>query len=431
MDFSAMNNDMNWANWQNSIRDPNAPERTTENELDREAFLRLLVTQLQFQDPMNPMEDHAFVAQLAQFSALEQMQNINNNTIRSHAFAMVGREVVAEVRNEATGNMDLVAGRVSSAVIENGQAFVVVENGSAEGRKVAMTDVVYVGNNMDSELLANMNTILLASQNMSIVGQYAQFVEQDADGNITSFIEGRIDSLRFDRDRGLLLTVGGREVTASQVLEISSRQMIIGNPISGVTIAEPGEQPTTVTNATINAITINTATGGGFILETSQGRVLVSDINDLTSAMRHVGTFFDNGTDKGMVTSIEMRAGIPQLVLDNGTTVAFTRGDGTNSLIDRNISFAATAAAEPINGRITAVTRDGESGHNLTVAVGNDSHTVFVRDISRLNQAIGNVGRSFEGENITNIRLLNGEPHFVLSSGETVLFANQSTAEAV
>lgn len=49
------------------------------NDLDKDAFLRLLTTQLSHQDPLNPMEDREFIAQLAQFSALEQMQNLNEN----------------------------------------------------------------------------------------------------------------------------------------------------------------------------------------------------------------------------------------------------------------------------------------------------------------------------------------------------------------
>lgn len=47
------------------------------NDLDKDAFLRLLVTQLQNQDPLSPMEDREFIAQMAQFSSLEQMQNLN------------------------------------------------------------------------------------------------------------------------------------------------------------------------------------------------------------------------------------------------------------------------------------------------------------------------------------------------------------------
>lgn len=51
------------------------------NSLDKEAFLKLLVTQLANQNPLNPVEDKEFIAQLAQFSSLEQMQNLNKNLI--------------------------------------------------------------------------------------------------------------------------------------------------------------------------------------------------------------------------------------------------------------------------------------------------------------------------------------------------------------
>lgn len=47
--------------------------------LGKQDFLTLLVTQLQYQDPLNPADSTQFVSQLAQFSALEQMQNVNSN----------------------------------------------------------------------------------------------------------------------------------------------------------------------------------------------------------------------------------------------------------------------------------------------------------------------------------------------------------------
>jgi flagellar basal-body rod modification protein FlgD len=55
--------------------------------LGKTDFLEMLVTKLKYQDPFNPMTDESFIADLAQFSSLEQMQNLNS-TIQSQAEAM-------------------------------------------------------------------------------------------------------------------------------------------------------------------------------------------------------------------------------------------------------------------------------------------------------------------------------------------------------
>ena len=59
----------------------NSGDQSTINRtggLGREAFLQLLVTQLAHQDPMQPQSDSEFIAQLAQFSSLEQLSNIQS-----------------------------------------------------------------------------------------------------------------------------------------------------------------------------------------------------------------------------------------------------------------------------------------------------------------------------------------------------------------
>ena len=55
--------------------------------LGRDAFLQLLVTQMSHQNPLQPQEDGAFIAQLAQFSSLEQLTNIDS-TLKTLATAM-------------------------------------------------------------------------------------------------------------------------------------------------------------------------------------------------------------------------------------------------------------------------------------------------------------------------------------------------------
>lgn len=62
--------------------DPNSYVRSTTSsaparkQLDRDAFLKILITQLQYQDPSQPMQDKEFIAQMAQFSALEQTSKV-------------------------------------------------------------------------------------------------------------------------------------------------------------------------------------------------------------------------------------------------------------------------------------------------------------------------------------------------------------------
>lgn len=72
------------------------------NQMSKDSFLKLLVTELRHQDPTRPMEDKEFVAQMAQFSSLEQITNLNkeiHSLIRSsestQAFNMLGKVVDA------------------------------------------------------------------------------------------------------------------------------------------------------------------------------------------------------------------------------------------------------------------------------------------------------------------------------------------------
>lgn len=67
-----------------------APAATKKNSgVGKDDFLKLLVTQLRFQDPMNPMEDKEFIAQMAQFNSLEEMQNLNRNLSAQNEFAQL------------------------------------------------------------------------------------------------------------------------------------------------------------------------------------------------------------------------------------------------------------------------------------------------------------------------------------------------------
>lgn len=98
-------------------------------ELGKDAFLKLLVTQLRNQDPLNPKDNSAFVAQMAQFTALEQMQNLNLLLGRlldlqagAQAPALLDRWVT--VRGEAGQQ---TSGRVQAVEYSDGKPWLVVD----------------------------------------------------------------------------------------------------------------------------------------------------------------------------------------------------------------------------------------------------------------------------------------------------------------
>ena len=69
-------------------------------ELDRNAFMSLLVTQMKNQDPLSPTSSDEFVAQLAQFSSLEEMQGVNENLV-ALAFLQEGNALLSQLTNSS------------------------------------------------------------------------------------------------------------------------------------------------------------------------------------------------------------------------------------------------------------------------------------------------------------------------------------------
>jgi flagellar basal-body rod modification protein FlgD len=83
----------------------------SKNELGKDAFLELLVTQMKYQDPLNPNTDTEYIAQLATFSQLEQLQNLSATTNNTQAFSLVGKTVILKAES-GLGNTSYITGKV-------------------------------------------------------------------------------------------------------------------------------------------------------------------------------------------------------------------------------------------------------------------------------------------------------------------------------
>ncbi len=94
--------------------------------MDKDAFLGLLVAQMKYQDPLQPTSNTEFVAQYAQFSSLEQMQNMSATLELSRASSLVG-QVVSVNTTDSYGQAATIEGKVDYVVYENNRAYVSIQ----------------------------------------------------------------------------------------------------------------------------------------------------------------------------------------------------------------------------------------------------------------------------------------------------------------
>ncbi len=115
-----------------------SPTDTAGDELDRNAFLRLLILQIEMQDPLEPMQAHDYLAQLAEFSTVEQLQSTNLQLSILYQAQAVSQALLLIGRNISTGD-DGVSGMVDAVVFTDGQPKLIVD-----GQEVDPGDVTQV-----------------------------------------------------------------------------------------------------------------------------------------------------------------------------------------------------------------------------------------------------------------------------------------------
>lgn len=118
-------------------------KQTGSNILGKDDFLKILITQLQNQDPTSPMQDREFIAQMASFSSLEQMTNMNQTMQHFLNFQteasllqqsqMIGKQVTYEsetVDEEGEKVLEEKEGTVKAVLFEKGSVMLEMSDGS-------------------------------------------------------------------------------------------------------------------------------------------------------------------------------------------------------------------------------------------------------------------------------------------------------------
>lgn len=94
--------------------------------MDKEAFLQLLVAQMRYQDPLEPTSNTEYISQYAQFSQVEQIQNMAATVELQRAASLVGQEVYIKTTT-SSGDTRYIQGRVDYVVYENGKAYLSID----------------------------------------------------------------------------------------------------------------------------------------------------------------------------------------------------------------------------------------------------------------------------------------------------------------
>ena len=182
-----------------------AASTSSNSSISKDQFLQILSAQLSNQDPLNPTSDTDFIAQMAQFSALEQMQNLNSSFTNYQAYSMIGKNVLASITT-SDGTSQQVYGQVTGVGSSDGTPY--LEIGSY---KVSLDNVsaVYNDSSMDATI----------SQASGLIGKTIEGTVYDSSGNASS-VSGTVESVVVKS--GLLYAqVGDKEVPVANITSIS------------------------------------------------------------------------------------------------------------------------------------------------------------------------------------------------------------------
>jgi flagellar basal-body rod modification protein FlgD len=197
--------------------------------LDRDAFLKLLVAQLKNQDPLKPQDNSAFVAELAQFSSLEQSMGINDrlDLLAAQNAGLANAQAVGLVGSVATvrGSMVTVDGKGLGVPVgfslsgETNSTIVTVRNQSGQvvrtldvgARDAGFVSLMWDGRN-EAGIIQPAGTYVIGVAAENAVG---------APVAVSQETSGKVKQVSFDKGYPVLTLDNGMSVPVSDLLKVA------------------------------------------------------------------------------------------------------------------------------------------------------------------------------------------------------------------
>lgn len=220
---------------------------TSNSAMGQSEFLTLLVAQMQNQDPTNPMDNQQLTAQMAQFSSLEQLMNINtglesllaatNSSTSAQAISLIGKEVTVQghnvyVQGGAAPNlaMGLASDAATVTVTIEDQNGNVVQTLTQSNMSAGVQSIAWDGKDMYGSPVAD--------------GLYSYSVEAtDSSGNavdVTTYATGEVSTISFENGVAYV-HIGDMKYMLSEIVEVNA-----GSTTASASSADTQSQTSTV-----------------------------------------------------------------------------------------------------------------------------------------------------------------------------------------
>jgi len=210
--------------------------KETSNNMDKDAFIQLLVTQMKYQDPLNPMDNQEMLAQLAQFTALEQMMNVAHASQKQLANGMIGKYVEYLYEDSTTGKTSYQIGKVDYVNINGDTPMLGI--GDVE---VSIDDVYQV---LDGD------SIQSSSSAFDVVGKtvHATTTETSASGEkVNVVIEGKVEGIKMEDGKPYVIIGTGNSqkiISYDNVQSIVQNTSVTGREVTATITNSAGKEET-------------------------------------------------------------------------------------------------------------------------------------------------------------------------------------------